>query len=112
MIRFLCFFMLLSSTLFISCGDSNNQNEDKMETKDISHNGSIETQLTTQHLPNNVDVLITTHKIWKGGMVEREIVHTDTIPSLGTGTLEAADATGNATSATGQKDYEFYITVK
>ena len=45
-------------------------------------------------------------------MVEREVVHTDTIPSLGTGTLEAADATGNATSATGQKDYEFYITVK
>ena len=110
--RFLCFFMLFSSILLVSCDDNQNQNEDKMEGKDISHNGSIETQLTTQHLPNNVDVLITTHKIWKGGMVEREVVHTDTIPSLGAASLEAADASGNATTTTGQKDYEFYITVK
>jgi hypothetical protein len=111
MTRFLFFILLFSSTLFVGC-ENNDENEDKVETKDISHNGSIETQLTTQHLPNNLDVLVTTHKVWKNGVVEREVVHTDTIPALGVGTLTAADTTGNTTTATGQKDYEFYITVK
>ena len=111
MTRFLSFLLLFSIFLFVGCG-SDQENDDKMETKDISHNGSIETQLTTQHLPDNRDVLVTTHKIWKNGVMEREVVHTDTIPALGTGALEAADTTGNTTSATGKKDYEFYITVK
>ncbi len=110
MIRFLSI-LLLFSMVFVSC-DNNNENEDKVETKDISRNGSIETQLTTEHLPDNRDVLVTTHKIWKDGVVANEIRHADTIPALGTAALEAADATGNATTATGQKDYEFYITVK
>ncbi len=104
------FFILLLSTSLVSCDD--NTNEDKVETKDISRNGAIESQVTTQHLPDNRDVLITTHKVWKNGVMEREIVHTDTIPSLGTGVLEAADASGNTTQAAGTKDYEFYITVK
>ena len=96
----------------VGCGESAEQNDDKVETKDISRNGSIETQLTTVHLADNRDVLITTHKIWKNGALEREVNHTDTIPALGSATTEAADANGNAATTVGQKDYEFYITVK
>ena len=111
MIRFLSILLVFSTTLFISCGDGN-ENDDKVETKDISHNGSIESQLTTEHLPDNRDVLVTTHKVWNNGVVVSEVRHADTIPALGTANIQAADAQGNATTATGQKDYEFYITVK
>ncbi len=111
MIRFLCIFLVFSTTLLVSCGDGN-ENDDKVETKDISHNGSIETQLTTEHLPDNRDVLVTVHKVWNNGVVANEVRHTDTIPALGNANVQAADAQGNATTATGQKDYEFYITVK
>jgi hypothetical protein len=112
MIRFLSVLLLLSTTLFSSCGDGDTANEDKVETKDISKMGAIETQLTTEHLPDNRDVLVTTHKIWNNNVLEREVRHTDTIAALGSAALPAADAQGNATTATGQKDYEFYITVK
>jgi hypothetical protein len=50
--------------------------------------------------------------VWKSGALVNTIVHTDTLPALGVSTLPAADAQGGATTATGQKDYEFYITVK
>ena len=111
MIRFLSILLVFSATLLVSCGDGN-ENDDKVETKDISHNGSIETQLTTEHLPDNRDVLVTTHKVWSNGVLASEVRHTDTIPALGNGNVQAADVQGNATTATGQKDYEFYITVK
>ena len=109
------FIALLLSVLFIiSCGDDETTaaNNDKMETKDIAHDGSIETLLTTVHLDANRDVLTTTHKVWKSGALVNTIVHTDTLPALGVGSLQSADTQGNATTATGQKDYEFYITVK
>ena len=112
MIRFLSILLVFSTTLFISCGDGSQENDDKVETKDISHNGSIESQLTTEHLPDNRDVLVTTHKVWNNGVMVSEIRHADTIPALGNANIQAADAQGNATTATGQKDYEFYITVK
>jgi hypothetical protein len=109
------FFALILSALFmVSCGDEETTpvNNDKMETKDISHDGSIETLLTTTHIDASRDVLTTTHKVWKAGALVNTIVHTDTVPALGVGSLQAADAQGEATSTTGQKDYEFYITVK
>jgi hypothetical protein len=109
------FFALILSTLFmVSCNDEETTaaNSDKMETKDIAHDGSIETQLSTVHLDADRDVLTTTHKVWKAGALVNTIVHTDTLPALGMGSLQAADAKGEATTATGQKDYEFYITVK
>ena len=104
-----------SATLvFAGCGDEKDadQNDDKVETKDISHNGSIETLLSTEHIDSLTDVLITTHKIWKNGVIDREVRHVDTLQSLGTGTTEAADAQGNTKQVIGKKDYEFYITVK
>ncbi|MBL7814880.1 MAG: hypothetical protein JNL70_07715 [Saprospiraceae bacterium] len=109
--RLLPVLLAFSTVFFVSC-DDDNSNEDKVETKDISRNGAIETQITTEHLPDSRDVLVTSHKVWKNGVLERELRHTDTIPALGTGSLPAADVQGNATTATGQKDYEFYITVK
>jgi hypothetical protein len=111
MTRFLSLILLFSMTL-VGCGDGSKENDDKVETKDISHNGSIETQLTTEHLADNRDVLVTTHKIWKDGVVASEVRHADTIPALGVAAVEAADSTGNAKTVTGKKDYEFYITVK
>ncbi len=107
--------LLLFSTLFIvSCSDEQDATDnDKVETKDISRNGSIETLLTTTHLDESHDVLTTTHKVWKDGALINTIMHTDTLPTLGTDTnLKAADERGEATTATGKKDYEFYITVK
>jgi hypothetical protein len=109
------FFALILFTLFIvSCSDEQPTaaDSDKMETKDISHDGSIETLLSTVHLDANRDVLTTTHKVWNAGALVNTIVHTDTLPALGVSSLPAADAQGEATTATGQKDYEFYITVK
>lgn len=109
------FFALVLSTLFmVSCDDdeTTTANNDKMETKDIAHDGSIETLLTTVHLDASRDVLTTTHKVWKSGALVNTIVHTDTLPALGVGSLQAADTQGEATTTTGQKDYEFYITVK
>ena len=112
MIRFLFTLLVSSMILFASCGDGSQENDDKVETKDISHDGSIETQLTTEHLPDNRDVLVTTHKVWNKGVLASELRHVDTIPALGNANIQAADAQGNATNTTGQKDYEFYITVK
>lgn len=108
--------LLLFSTLFmVSCSDSEETaaDSDKVETKDIAHDGAVETLLSTTHLDDNLDVLTTTHKVWKGGVLINTIMHTDTLPALGVdNNLKAADEKGEATTATGKKDYEFYITVK
>jgi hypothetical protein len=108
------FFIALCSTLsLVSCGDSEETNADKVETKDITRNGSIETLLTTVHLDDNLDVLTTTHKVWKDGVMINTIIHNDTLPALGIdNNLNAADTRGEATTVAGKKDYEFYITVK
>ncbi|MDZ7878014.1 MAG: hypothetical protein U5L45_10100 [Saprospiraceae bacterium] len=109
------FFALIVTSLFtVSCSDdeTTTANSDKMETKDISRDGAIETELSTDHFDAKRDVITTTHKVWKNGVLVNTIVHIDTLPALGTGTLQAADAKGEATTANGQKDYELYITVK
>jgi hypothetical protein len=110
-------FTFFFSLLFLaSCSDedapTSASDSDKVETKDMSHEGAIETLITTTHLDNNLDVLTTTHKVWKEGALINTIVHTDTLPALGVGTIQAADTQGEATTTTGKKDYEFYITVK
>ena len=113
MTRFLTIASLFTVVLFAACGENDEPaNDDKVETKDISHDGSIETLLATEHLDSLRDVLITTHKIWKNGVVAAETRHVDTLPALGVTAQQAADANGNATTAVGRKDYEFYITVK
>ena len=109
----ICFF---STLLLVSCGDEETPtaaDNDKVETKDISRDGAIETLLTTTHLDDTHDILTTTHQIWKNNVLVNTISHNDTLPSLGVSTnLKAADERGEATTAAGNKDYEFYITVK
>jgi hypothetical protein len=103
---------LFSIAFMTSCDEAEETASDKVETKDITRNGSIETLLTTQHLSDSIDVLTTTHKVWKEGVLVNTIMHNDTLPALGVGSQNAADERGEATTATGKKDYEFYITVK
>jgi hypothetical protein len=94
-------FSMLFTTVACSEDDPTAADSDKVETKDISRDGSIETLLTT------------THKVWKGGVLVNTLLHTDTLPALGIDSnIKAADERGEATTATGKKDYEFYITVK
>jgi hypothetical protein len=109
----LLLFSLLFSTAACSDDEPTAAETDKVETKDISRDGSIETLLTTTHLDDTRDVLTTTHKIWKGGVLVNTLLHTDTLPALGIDSnLKAADERGEAKTVTGKKDYEFYITVK
>ena len=115
--NYLLFTCFLSTFLLISCGDNEDKptaaDTDKVETKDISRDGAIETLLTTTHLDETRDILTTTHQIWKNNVLVNTISHNDTLPSLGVSTnLKAADERGEATTASGNKDYEFYITVK
>ena len=112
-LRILLLFSLFFTT--VACGEDEPTavESDKVETKDISRDGAIETLLTTTHLDDTRDVLTTTHKVWKGGVLVNTLLHTDTLPALGIDSnLKAADERGEATTATGKKDYEFYITVK
>ena len=113
----LLFLFLVSTLLLVSCGDNEEKtsaaDSDKVETKDISRDGAIETLLTTTHLDETHDILTTTHQIWKNNVLVNTISHNDTLPSLGVSTnLKAADERGEATTTSGNKDYEFYITVK
>ena len=96
----------------VACGDGEKNIDDKVQTKDISRDGAIETIVTTEHLTDSIDLLVTTHKIWKNNLMIKETSHTDTLPSLGTMQSEVKDEKGEVKNAILKKDYEFYITVK
>ena len=96
----------------VACGNEDNSNDDKVQTKDISRDGAIETVVTTEHLNDSTDLLVTSHKIWKNNLMIKETSHTDTLPSLGTMQSEVKDEKSEVKNATLKKDYEFYITVK
>jgi hypothetical protein len=106
-------FTAITISLLTACGkNAENNNQDRVEVQNISRDGAVETALTTQHLNDSLDVLITAHKVWKNNAIVHEFTHYDTVPALGEAVLKAADASGNETTAKGKKDYEFYITVK
>ena len=98
--------MLFSMVVFTSCDD----NDDKV--KEISKNGSIETVMSVNHLNTNLDIVKTSHKIWVKNILVKNIIHTDTIPSLGLTSEEAENSDGDTRSVTLKKDYEIFITVK
>lgn len=95
----------------IACGGSDN-NDDKVQTKDISRDGAIETVVSTTHLTDTTDLMTTTHKIWKNSLLVKEVSYSDTLPALGTMNSDVKDESGNEKNVTLKKDYEFYITVK
>ena len=94
-------YTLFSCLIFTTaCGDNENVNEnnDKVETKDIAKDAAIESVVSTENLGDSQVLLITTHKVWKNNALVKEFRQVDTIPSVST--------------PTEKKDYEFYITVK
>ncbi len=96
----------------MACNESENNNDDKVQTKDITKDGAIETIVSTIHLNDSTDLLTTSHKIWKDNVMVKETIHSDTLPALGTMNSNVKDEQGNEKNVTLKKDYEFYITVK
>ncbi len=96
--------IIICALAFAACGNNDDQSkEDRIQTKDIARDGAIETALTTTHLGDSVDVVTTTHKIWKNNTLIKELVYHDTVPALGVNLNEGKPI---------KKEYEFYITVK
>ena len=104
--------IFFTSALFLNACGSDNANEDKVQTKDISREGSVETAVTIEHANDSFDVLVTNHKIWKNNAIVREVAYRDTLPTLGSMPTEASDKDGNTQNIVLKKDYELYITVK
>jgi len=98
--------LLVASVLLFSCDDSK---EDVV--KEPNKDGGIEASLTTKH-EQGYDILTTQYKVWVKGKVEKTIIKTDTLPSLGMTHEEGEDHDGNTQELEVPKDYEFFITVK
>jgi hypothetical protein len=97
-------FFTFVSFLFSACGEEEKQDL----TENVNHEGAVETQLNIEHLENNMDVLISTHKIWVKGNLYKTIEQRDTIPALG----DFSETNDKGETTAGKKDYELYITVK
>jgi hypothetical protein len=97
---------LMFSLAFVCYACDNEEKEDVTQTVDKT--GAIETVLSTEHIDDANDVLITSYKVWAKGTLVREIVRRDTVPSLGD--FSETDEQGKRVQ--GKKDYELYITVK
>ncbi len=87
-----------------SCKDEPKQ--DLQQT--VNKEGAIETQISIEHIDNQQDVLVSTNKIWLKNNLYKEIVHRDTVPSVG----DFSETNDKGEQVTGKKDYELYITVK
>ena len=61
---------------------------------------------------NSFDLLVTTHKVWINGLIDKTIVQTDTLKSLGSTTQVVDDGFGAAVKRSMRKNYDIYITVK
>lgn len=90
----------------VSC-DENDDN-----VKEISKNGSVETVMSVDHLNGNQDIIKTSHKVWVKNILVKNIIHTDTVPSLGLTTEDGENSDGDTRKVTVKKDYEIFITVK
>lgn len=101
------FLLLLGIVSLNSCNEESKEDE----VNSIDKNASIETELSVKHI-DSADVLITKHKVWKNNKLFKEIIKTDTIPSLGDTLISGEDKEGYEQSAKTKKDYEFYITVQ
>ena len=94
-----------SMLVFMSCED-----DDKVQ--EISKNGSVETIMSVDHLNDSLDIVKTSHKIWIKNVLVKNIIHRDTIPTLGVTTEEGENSDGDTKKVSLKKDYEIFITVK
>lgn len=97
---------ILAVILLSACA---NQNEDKVQT--VDKDGSVEMSVSVKHI-NNIDVLKTESNIWYKNNLLKQIVKTDTIPSLGTTKETAENEDGDDTTVSVPKNYQLFITVK
>ena len=86
--------------------------EDDDKVQEISKNGSVETVMSVDHLNDSLDIVKTSHKIWIKNILVKNIIHTDTIPTLGVTTEEGENSDGDTQKVSLKKDYEIFITVK
>jgi hypothetical protein len=98
-------FLLIS--LSIACNETP---EDKTQT--INKDGAIESEISVTHLDSTHDILTTKHIVWVGGNSTKNILHSDTVASLGLKKEEAVNEQDETMNVTIPKEYEIYITIK
>jgi len=98
---------ILLAVIFLSGCAMQNQDVVRRPKED----GSIETVISVKHY-NSFDLLVTTHKVWINGLIDKTIVQTDTLKSLGSTTQVVDDGFGAAVKRSMRKNYDIYITVK
>lgn len=92
----------------ISCSGK----ENKDITNTVNKDGSIESAVQVEHLNNEFDVLITTHRIWVHNNELKTVTYRDTLPSLGMTTRNAENEDGDNKSVSVKKEYEIFLTIK
>ncbi|MFK7031536.1 hypothetical protein [Flavobacterium oreochromis] len=95
----------ISSLSFIM-SNCNNHKEDIVN--EVDKEGSIETEMTIEHMTDEKDLVITKHKVWIKGTLLKEVIHKDTISALG----EYEEEDENGEKMKGKKEYEIYFTAK
>lgn len=102
--------VILASALSMIISCSSEKNEDL--TNAINKNGSVETDISVQHLDSLHDILITKHQVWTNPTTSKLIEYRDTIPALGKQNSTAENENGDTKTVTVKKEYEIFITVK
>jgi len=103
-------FLIILGFALTSCEDQDKTNNDKV--KAIDKDGSIEAQLSVKHISDTKDVLYIERKTWVHNVMVKDVVTTDTIPSLGQTRETAENSEGTDTTVTVNKNYQIFITVK
>lgn len=94
--------------LLFSC-DSSTSSEDVVGVP--NKDASVETLLSVKK-EANYNVLVTTHKIWHDGKLDKTIVHHDTLQTLGETSQWGENSEGEQKLLFVPQNYEFYITVQ
>lgn len=99
---------VLFCLVITSCQQPNQ--EDKV--KEVDRDGSVEMKVEINHLDSMYDVMKTEKIFWVKGQQEKTTIDLDTIPSLGMTTQSVKTSSGEDTTATINKNYKIFITVK
>lgn len=101
-------FSLLFCLVLTSCQQQNE--EDKV--KEVEKDGSVEMKVEINHLDSLHDVMKTEKIFWVKGQPEKTVINLDTVPALGMTTETLKTSSGEDTTATVNKNYKIFITVK